>query len=123
MFNFIFRILVSIFATVLILVGIILTPSPAPFGIIFVAVGLLLLTASAPAFVRWMRQRWSWLDRRFENLESILPEWIARQIRKSDPDEPSQNDPSKEESQKIDAAYRLYRDEKAGGDARRLPFV
>ena len=44
----IFKFAVAVFAWLLIVVGVILTPSPIPFGIIFIAIGLALMVAVAP---------------------------------------------------------------------------
>lgn len=78
-----FKFAVSLFALLLILIGIIIAPSPAPFGIIFIALGFLLLSASAPDLIRWLRRRWRWFDRSLTKLEKRMPRWIARQLRRS----------------------------------------
>lgn len=79
-----FKFLVTIFAIILIFAGIVLTPTPAPFGIILILIGFLLLAAVSPDMMRWLRRRWRWLDRQLIKLERILPRWLARQLRKSD---------------------------------------
>jgi membrane protein YdbS with pleckstrin-like domain len=83
-FRAIFKALVTLFALLLIAIGILVTPSPIPFGIVFIAIGFLLLVAVAPDMVRWLRRRWRWFDRQMKKLEKKLPEWIAKQLRKSD---------------------------------------
>lgn len=118
MFNLIFRLLVSIFAALLIMVGVVLAPSPVPLGLIFIALGFLLLTASAPAFVRWLRGRWRWLDQRLIDMEKVLPDWLARQLRKSHP-----KTEDEEEAERNAASLKVYRDEKAGDALRGQPFV
>ncbi|MEM9495918.1 MAG: hypothetical protein AAGA09_07930 [Pseudomonadota bacterium] len=77
----IIRAIVAIFAILMILIGVILAPSPIPFGIILVALGFFLLAAVAPGFVRWLRRRWRWLDRLLLKLEDIMPRWITRHWR------------------------------------------
>jgi len=81
-----FKFLVSIFAVILIFAGIVLTPAPAPFGIIFIFIGFFLLAAVSPDLMRWLRRRWGWLDRQLIKLERKLPRWLARQLRKSEID-------------------------------------
>lgn len=80
----VFKFAVAVFAVILILVGAIITPTPIPFGVVFMAIGFLLLAAVAPAFVRWLRRRMRWFDRLIHWLEKRLPEWIARPLRESD---------------------------------------
>lgn len=79
----VFKFLVTIFAILLIFAGIVLTPTPAPFGIIFILIGFFLLAAVSPDLMRWLRRRWRWLDRQLIKLERKLPRWLARQLRKS----------------------------------------
>ncbi|GJL95917.1 MAG: hypothetical protein DHS20C05_23220 [Hyphococcus sp.] len=83
-FRAIFKFFVSLFAILLILIGIITTPTPIPFGIVFIALGFFLLAASAPDLLRWMRRRWRWLDRQLVRLEKKLPRWLAKYLRRSD---------------------------------------
>ncbi len=80
----IFKGLVAMFAIVMIVIGIIVAPSPLPFGLIFIAIGFFLLAAVAPDLVRWLRRRWKWLDRQVKRLEKILPDWLAKHLRKSE---------------------------------------
>ena len=69
-----FKFLVTIFAIFLIIVGLVVTPTPVPFGIIFVIIGLFLLAAVSPDIMRWLRRRWRWLDRQLKKLQySELP--------------------------------------------------
>ena len=84
MFLVIFRIAVAIFALLLIALGILLTPSPIPFGIIIIAIGVALLVTAAPGFVRWLRNHWKWLDRQMHRLEGVLPEFMAKHLRRTD---------------------------------------
>ncbi len=82
------NILVAIFAFALILVGVIAAVSPIPFGIIFVVLGLILLTVVFPPvrpFLRMLRRRWGWLDNRLDALQEELPDPMAEPLRDSDP--------------------------------------
>ena len=79
-----FKFLVTVFAIILIVAGVILAPTPAPFGIVFILIGFFLLAAVSPDLMRWLRRRWRWLDRQLIKLERKLPRWLARQLRKSD---------------------------------------
>ena len=83
----IFKFLVTLFAIIMILVGLVMTPTPVPFGIVFVLLGFMLLAAVAPDFLRWLRRRWRWLDRQLKRLEKRMPKWLGRHLRKSDVDE------------------------------------
>lgn len=75
--------MVTAFAIILIVIGLIAMAAPTPFGFVFVALGFALLTAVAPDFVRWLRRRWRWLDRILQQLEKVLPDWLAKHLRKS----------------------------------------
>lgn len=83
LFRSFFKFLVSAFAIILIIIGIIVAPSPIPFGIVFIALGVLILSTVAPDMVRWIRRRWRWFDRVITKLEKWLPGPIARQLRRS----------------------------------------
>lgn len=83
LFRAIFKALVSIFAILMILIGIIVSPSPIPFGFVFIILGFLLLVAVAPDIVRWLRRHWRWFDRQMTKLEKKLPKWLAKQFRKT----------------------------------------
>lgn len=87
MIGSLFKFLVTLFAILLIFIGIIVAPSPVPFGIIFIVIGFFLLTAVAPDLVRWLRRHWRWLDRNLKKVEKRLPEWIARHLRKTGVDD------------------------------------
>ena len=79
----IFKISVAAFAILLIFLGVLLTPSPIPFGLILIAVGFALLVWAAPSLVRWLRRHWAWFDRRMGSLEGSLPEFLAAPLRRS----------------------------------------
>lgn len=81
------RILTILFAIFLIVFGIIWTISPIPFGFIFIILGILLLAAVAPGFLRWFRKYWRWLDAVLDRLQNFLPRWLAAPLRRSDPHE------------------------------------
>ncbi|HXI86294.1 MAG TPA: hypothetical protein VNH64_02465 [Parvularculaceae bacterium] len=86
-----FRIALVIFAALLIVAGAALTISPVPFGFVLVLIGLLLLAAVAPAFIRWVRRHWPWFDRQMRRLEKRLPKWLAKPLRNTDFEEEQQN--------------------------------
>jgi|GEM_PF-1800089 len=79
----VFKFFVAVVGLILILVGLIVSPSPVPFGFVPFVIGLLLLSAAAPDLIRWLRRRWRWLDRQLKRLEKQLPKWIARHLRRS----------------------------------------
>ena len=86
MLMIILRVTVTIFGVILILVGIPLTPSPIPFGLVFIALGMSLIVWASPAAVRWLRKHWRWFDRRMDWLTDHLPGPIAQFLRRSDYD-------------------------------------
>ncbi len=92
-FRAMFKGVVTLFALLLIAIGIVVTPSPIPFGIIFIALGFLLLVAVAPDLVRWLRRRWRWFDRQMKKLEKKLPRWLAKQLRKSEVESEEEENP------------------------------
>jgi hypothetical protein len=79
-----FRALVGIFAVLLMIAGLILAPTPIPFGIIIFVIGFMLLAAVAPTYVRGVRRRWRWFDRQLHKIEKRLPKWLAKILRDSD---------------------------------------
>jgi hypothetical protein len=81
-----FRALVGIFAVLLMIAGLILAPTPIPFGIIIFVIGFMLLAAVAPTYVRGVRRRWRWFDRQLHKIEKRLPKWLAKILRDSDYD-------------------------------------
>lgn len=95
-----FRFALTIFAIALIVFGVIMTISPIPFGFVFVVLGFLLLAAVAPAFLRWFRKRWRWLDRKLDRLQETLPGWLARHLRKSDIDHDDEEKDEDDEEEK-----------------------
>ena len=92
MLRLLFKFLVTLFALTLMLIGIIVAPSPIPFGVVFFFIGFFLLAATAPDMVRWLRRRWRWLDRRLKKLEEKLPRWLANILRRSDVDDREEED-------------------------------
>jgi uncharacterized membrane protein YbaN (DUF454 family) len=80
------RILLVLLALALIVVGVIWTISPIPFGFVLIIVGLLVLASQAPRFVRWLRRRWKWFDRVLNALQRWLPRFLTRPLRESSPD-------------------------------------
>ncbi|MEO0399128.1 MAG: hypothetical protein AAF224_06840 [Pseudomonadota bacterium] len=92
MLEALFRFAIAVFAILMILAGSVLLLSPIPFGIILITLGFLLLVTAAPSAVRWVRKHWKWFDRRMDNLERRLPEFIAKRLRASDYDHGEDNE-------------------------------
>ncbi len=84
MWMWLFRAAVGIFAVLLMIAGLIITPTPLPFGIIIFVIGFTLFAAVAPSYVRGIRRRWRWFDRQLHKLEKRLPKWLAKILRDSD---------------------------------------
>lgn len=101
-----FRILLTIFALFLIAGGIVLSISPIPFGFVFILLGFFLLVCVAPAFVRFFRRRWRWLDRRMHWLERKLPGFLAKPLRASDYEHEDEDDEEKKRRAKARRARR-----------------
>ncbi len=91
-FRAVFKFFVAAIAVLMIVIGIIVAPSPIPFGIIFILLGFFLLAAVAPDLVRWLRRRWRWLDRVLRRLESALPRWMTRELRNTHPQDEEEED-------------------------------
>ncbi|MEL6362114.1 MAG: hypothetical protein AAFR21_13635 [Pseudomonadota bacterium] len=103
LFFAIFKFAVTLLALVFIVIGIIVTPSPIPFGIVLIALGFMLLVAVAPDFVRWLRRHSRWFDKRMHWLEDRLPQFMAKHLRRTDyvhPDEEeeAEKDEAREQS-------------------------
>jgi hypothetical protein len=78
----------QVFGAVLIVVGIILTPTPIPFGLILLTIGFALLAPYIPAFqrlVRHMRGKWPKLDEQLRRWRDRLPPVIRSTIDKTHP--------------------------------------
>ncbi|MHA7873090.1 MAG: hypothetical protein ACX939_12125 [Hyphococcus sp.] len=88
----VFRIALAVFGFLLTAVGVVVMIAPTPFGFIVVILGLLIIANVAPGFVRWLRRRWRWLDRRLDALQQKGPPWLARILRRSDPEEDETED-------------------------------
>ena len=95
LFSAIYKTLVAIFAVLLILVGIVLTPTPIPIGIVLIGLGFMLLVNVSPGGIRWLRRRWRWFDKRLHDLERLLPESMAKSIRRSDYEHEDEKDTDK----------------------------
>jgi len=92
-----FRFVLTVLAILLIFFGIIAMISPIPFGILMIALGMVLLAMVAPKLVRSMRQRWRWLDRMLDDATPRLPKWLARRLKESDPPDDEDSAPDKSE--------------------------
>ncbi|WP_170294755.1 PGPGW domain-containing protein [Roseospira navarrensis] len=78
--------------SVLLVVGIIIAPTPIPIGLFLIAIGLFILTRDserAREAVRWVRRRVGALDRGLRKVEPRLPRGIARVIHVTDPNAPA----------------------------------
>ncbi|MEM9170888.1 MAG: hypothetical protein AAGC56_14700 [Pseudomonadota bacterium] len=107
----IFNVLVGVFAVILIVVGALAAFTPIPFGILFIAIGLVLLSTVAPPVRHWLkgvRRRWKWLNRQLRRLQKSAPAWIGDALRKSDPDpdEPDETEDDAGETDRTRAAAR-----------------
>lgn len=80
------RVLLVVLALLLFVVGIVTMITPIPFGLFLIVVSFTLLAIAVPGLVRFWRRRWSWLDRLLDRATARLPAWLARQLRRSDPD-------------------------------------
>lgn len=99
MIRAVYKFLLGVFSIAVIVFGVVVTISPIPFGFVIVGLGLAMLAATMPAWVRGIRKRWRWFDRVIHKLERILPESLAKRLRVSDFDH-GEDDPSAEESRR-----------------------
>lgn len=73
----------------LVVTGAILTPTPIPFGLIMLTVGLALLAPYAPPVlraVRGIRRRWPKIDEALRRNRDRMPGIVRQTIDKSHPD-------------------------------------
>lgn len=86
---FIWRISLLVLAIVFICVGLIILPLPIPFGaLIMLVIGITLLIASndtAAGWIRAWRVRNPRLNSRILSLETRLPGWISKILRRTTP--------------------------------------
>lgn len=78
--------------SVLLVLGIIIAPTPIPIGVFLIAIGLFILTRDserAREAVRWTRRRIGALDRGLRKVEPRLPRAVARVIHVTDPNPPT----------------------------------
>ncbi len=92
------RLIVSIIAIVMIVIGFVTMISPIPFGIILILLGLVLLTLADPhsrPILKWIRKRWPWLDRLLANAQEHTPPIISEPLKETEPEkeEPSASKP------------------------------
>ncbi|MEM9705734.1 MAG: hypothetical protein AAF850_06605 [Pseudomonadota bacterium] len=91
----ILNVLTGLFAITLIVVGVLTAFSPVPFGILFIAIGLVLLSTVAPPVrdaLRNLRRRWRWLDRRLDDAQDTLPDRLSDPLRATDPEDEDEAD-------------------------------
>ena len=82
----------QVFGSVLIVLGVILTPTPVPFGLILLTIGFALLAPYIPAFqrlVRHMRIKWPDLDAQLRRHHHRFPPVIKSTIDKTHPTPPA----------------------------------
>lgn len=83
------KLIVSVFAIVMFLVGAILAPTPIPIGLMMMAVASFILIANnkwAADLMRWARRRWRTVDRWMRALEYKVSGRIARTLMKTRPE-------------------------------------
>ncbi|MEX0645124.1 MAG: hypothetical protein WD076_07430 [Parvularculaceae bacterium] len=98
MLYWLFRAAVGVFAVLLMIAGVIIAPTPLPFGIIIFIIGFTLFAAVAPTYVRAIRRRWRWFDRQLHKIEKRLPKWLAKILRDSDYDHDEDEEEGEEET-------------------------
>ncbi|MEM8771760.1 MAG: hypothetical protein AAGD92_08935 [Pseudomonadota bacterium] len=91
------RVIIAVAGLVLILVGAATAVTPIPFGLPLAAVGFLLFASAMPGILRRLRRRWRWLDKRLVWLQSRLPDWLSRTLRRSDPHQEELEEERREE--------------------------
>ena len=91
-----FRIAVAALALIMMAFGLIAMIAPTPFGFVLVLLGFLLLASASPNIVRWLRKRWRRLDRGLDVVQDRGPDWIAKPLKRSSPNEPDDAEPRKE---------------------------
>lgn len=83
------HLIASIFAIILILIGIVLTPMPIPFGIILIVLGIALLITTNTAFALWLRnfrKRHPDMDGKIRQAQKWLPGFLRIPLDKTSPD-------------------------------------
>lgn len=89
------KLVVSVFAIVMFLVGAILAPTPIPVGLVMMAVASFILIANnkwAADLVRWARRRWQTVDRWMRALEYKVSGQIARTLMQTRPEAAEHSD-------------------------------
>ena len=84
------HLIASLFAIALILVGIVVTPLPIPFGILLILLGIALLITTNTAFALWLRnfrRRHPDMDEKLRKAQKWLPGFLRIPLDKTDPDE------------------------------------
>ena len=79
----------SLFAVTLIVIGVVTSISPVPFGFVLVVIGVIVLALADPRarpVLRWLRRRWPWLNRRLRGAQAKAPTAIAEPLEETDPD-------------------------------------
>lgn len=105
----VFRIAVGVLAVFMILFGLAISVTPVPFGIVLVLLGFFLFASVAPAYVRAIRKRWRWLDRRLDDFEKTAPDWLAKPFKNTDPEDEEADDKDSEDENKANKTLRQAR--------------
>lgn len=83
----------QVVGSVLVLSGIVLTPTPIPIGLILLTIGLALLAPYMPPvqrLVRYMRRRWPNIDTSLRRNHHRFPPVIRKTIDKTHPHAPAE---------------------------------
>lgn len=75
--------------SILVVVGIILTPTPVPFGLILLTLGLTMLAPYMPpiqALIRSIRRKWPKVDASLRRHRDRMPDVVQKTIDKTHPD-------------------------------------
>lgn len=74
----------------LLLLGILITPLPIPFGLLSILIGLSILVSVVPAVRRWLivlRRRFKHTSTRLNQLSPRLPAFLRQLIEETDPEQ------------------------------------
>lgn len=80
----------SIFAIILIVFGIVLTPMPIPFGLVLIVIGIALLITTNTAFALWLRnfrKRHPDMDGKIRKAQKWLPGFLRIPLDKTSPEQ------------------------------------
>ena len=87
---FIARFIISLLAIALIVVGVVLTISPIPLGILLVLFGVIILALANPyarPLLKWIRSKWPWFNKSIRSAQQHSPDIISEPLKETDPEE------------------------------------